>query len=100
MIETLRTILNLKKLDTIRIREDGSGSFNGKDAVNVYRLALIAQGLKLELAVPNMKMSRLSALQAAKRTTGLRTNKREVQLARVLVMLEQAKSQVVYLEEK
>jgi hypothetical protein len=98
MMETLRT-MNVKNLDTIRIKKDGSGSFNGKNAVNVYKLALIAQGLKLELAAPHL-IDNISNLSKAKKMTGLRTNNRGVQLERILLMLEQAKSQVVYLEDK
>lgn len=87
---------DIKQLDTIRIHEDGSGSFNGEDAVNVFKLALIANSLKIELAFPQFK---LTALKAAKEMTGLKTNNRAVQLDRILVMLEQAKTQVVYLED-
>lgn len=92
-------MVQIKPLDTININSDGSGSFNGENAVNVYKLAHLASMLKLELAYPSIRMtSCMSALKAAKITTGLRTNKREVQLERILVMLDQAKSQVVYLE--
>lgn len=89
--------MNLKELDTIHVQKDGSGTFEGENAVRVWRLSLVAQGLKLELAMPEQVP--MSNLKAAKELTGLRTNKREVQLERILVMLEQAKSEVVYLYE-
>lgn len=72
----------------------------GKDAVQVFRLAALASGLRLEIRCPGLKMSRhISALAAAKKITGLKTNKRQVQLERVELMLEQAKTQVVYVDK-
>lgn len=90
---------NLKPLDVIHVKKDGSGSFEGEDAITVWQLALVAQGLKLELSIPLRKRSP-SNLKIAKEMTGLRTNNRVVQLERILVMLEQAKTQVVFLEEE
>lgn len=92
-------MMAIKKLDVIHVQKDGGGSFQGENAVAVWRLALIAQGLKLELSKPPEAKPFSSNLRAAKAMTGLRTNKREVQLERILIMLEQAKSQVVYLED-
>lgn len=93
-------MMAMKPLDVIYVKKDGSGSFEGKNATSVWQLALIAQGLKLELSRPPKVKPFRSNLQAAKAMTGLKTNKREVQLERILVMLEQAKSQVVFLEEE
>jgi hypothetical protein len=93
-------LMAMKELDVIRIHKDGSGSFEGKHAVEVWRLTLIAQGLKLELSAPPEAPPFISNLNEAKKTTGLRTNSREVQLERILLMLEQAKTQVVYLEDE
>lgn len=95
--QSRKTLVQIAPLDTIRIHDDGSGSFNGENAVNVFKLALIANSLKIELAFPQFK---LTALKAAKGVTGLKTRNRAVQLDRILVMLEQAKTQVVYLEDE
>jgi hypothetical protein len=73
--------------------------FQGEKAVEVFRLATLISGLQLELRCPGMKMSRhMSALSAAKGITGLRTNNRQVQLERARIMLEQAKTEVIYVE--
>jgi hypothetical protein len=84
-------------VDTINVNRDGSGSFNGENAVKVYVLTNLACCLKIELACPEVRRV-LSALKAAKLITGLNSPKRQVHLERVLIMLEQAKTQVVYLE--
>lgn len=90
----------IKPLDTIRIGESGeASSFTGRKAVEVFRLATLASALRLEIRCPGMKMSRhLSALAAAKQHTGLKTNDRQKQLERVLVMLDQAKTEVLYVD--
>jgi len=83
-------------MDTIKTT-DACTVMQGRKAVAVFTLAALAAGLRLEMRCPGMKMSRhLSALAAAKARTGLRTNSRAKQLERVLLMLEQAKSEVVY----
>lgn len=91
-----------KQLDAIHVNRDGSGRFEGPNAVAVWQLSLLAQGLKLELSrPPEAKVKPFSSnLKAAKEMTGLKTNNRVAQLERVLLMLEQAKSQVVFLEEE
>lgn len=89
-------------LDTIQIGASGDAtSFTGRKAVEVFRLATLASGLKLEISCPGMRMSRhITALKAAKQLTGLKTNDRAKQLVRVLLMLEQAKSEVLYIEQE
>ena len=88
-------------MDYITTRENGEvSSMVGRDAVEVARLAVILSGLRLEIRCPGMKLTRhMSALAAAKQATGLRTNKREVQLARIELMLKAAKRAVVYVKE-
>jgi hypothetical protein len=89
----------MKQLDTIELTANGGGSFTGPDAVNVYRLATLVSGLQLEITCPGMRISRhFSALQAAKRITGLKTNNRAKHLERAKIMLAQAKTQVLYVE--
>ena len=72
--------------------------FSGREAVEVFRLAVLASALKLEMKGLRMSRRMASALAVAKRTTGLRTNDRAVQLARILVMIENAKRAVVHVE--
>jgi hypothetical protein len=84
--------------DTITLHESGSVSMSGRDAVEVFRLATLVSGLRFEISCPGMKISRISALQAAKHITGLRTNSREKHLERALVMLAYAKARVDYID--
>ena len=71
----------------------------GEKAIAVLRLASLAAGLKLEIRCPGLKMSRrLTALQAAKLTTGLKTNDRAKQLEVIEHLLEELKKQVTYVE--
>ena len=87
-------------MDRIETENGEVRSMVGRDAVEVFRLATLISGLRLELKCPGMKMSRhMSALKAAKTITGLKTNDRAKHLARAELMLEQAKSQVVYVEK-
>lgn len=72
----------------------------GRPAVEVFRLAALVQGLKLEIKSPGLKMSRHgSALKFAKQITGLKSNDRAVQLARAEMMLEEARGHVVHVKE-
>jgi hypothetical protein len=87
-------------MDTIELRANGGGAFDGPDAINVFRLASFVSGLQLEINCPGMRISRhITALQAAKRITGLKTNSRAKHLERAKLMLAQAKTQVLYIEE-
>jgi hypothetical protein len=80
---------------------DSHTSMQGPKAVNVYRLAMLIQGLKFELKCPGLKFTRLgSALKFAKVETGLRTNDRAKHVARLELMLEQAKSEVIYVDSQ
>jgi len=86
-------------MDTVTLIDNGGASFHGPDAVNVYRLAALISGLKLEMK--GLRMSRhISALAVAKRETGLKTNKRELHIARLEIMLENAKRAVLYVNER
>jgi hypothetical protein len=88
-------------MDSIQIKNGAATNMVGPKAVDVFRLAALVSGLRLELKCPGMKMSRhLSALAAAKTITGLRTNDRAKHLARAEIMLEQAKTEVVYVDEE
>lgn len=99
-VDCYKAMMAIKPLDIIHVQKDGGGSFEGPNAIAVWRLSLIAQGLKLELATPPHIKPFRSNLKAAKDMTGLRTNDKQQQLERILIMLEQAKSQVVYLVEE
>lgn len=89
-----------KPLDTITVSDVGT-TFSGPGAVSVFRLAAIASGLRLEMEAPKgMKVSRVSALSAAKKLTGLKTNNRDIQLDKIMGMLGQAKSRVLYLNKE
>jgi len=91
----------LKPMDTIEVREGGSISCDGPKAVNVFRLATLVSGLKLEMKCPGLKLSRHgSALKFAKPITGLKTNDRAKHVARAELMLEQAKTEVVYVDRE
>lgn len=72
-------------------------SFDGPEAVEIFRLAALVSSLKLEMK--GLRLSRhISALAVAKRTTGLKTNDRAKQLARVLEMLDVQKMKCEYVE--
>ena len=63
------------------------------NGITLFQLVLIKNGLQLEIKCPGLRMSRhITALQAAKRTTGLRTNKRDVQLARIIAMIAECEA--------
>ncbi len=82
--------------DTITIRDGHATSFDGRGAVEVYRLATLISALKLEIACPGMKAVRGGALKVAKQITGLRTNDRAKHIAAVEKMLAEAKAAVQY----
>jgi hypothetical protein len=86
-------------MDTVTLSNNGGASFHGPDAVNIFRLAHLISGLKLEMK--GLRMSRhISALAVAKQETGLKTNKRELHVARLEIILENAKRGVVYVDER
>jgi hypothetical protein len=86
-------------MDTITLCRSGATMAAGRDAVEVFRLATLISALKLEKK--GIRMTRgYSALSVAKQTTGLRTNDRDTQIARIEVMLEQAKREVLYIDER
>lgn len=63
-------------------------SCSGPVAVEAFRLRALISALKLEMV--GLKMSRgMSALAVAKRTTGLRTNDRAQQIARLRIMMQE-----------
>lgn len=87
-------------IGTITVENGEARSFTGRDAVEVYRLATLISGLRLELKCPGLKLSRHgSALQFAKQITGLKTNNRAKHIARAELMLEAAKRAVVYVDK-
>ena len=76
-------------------------SFEGPDAVKVYQLSVLASSLRFEIRCPGMRVSRhVSALQAAKKCTGLKTNDLELQLDRVERLLENAKRSIIVVDEQ
>jgi hypothetical protein len=63
------------------------------NGIELYRLIVLQSGLELELQVPGMRMSRhMTALQAAKRITGLKTNDRAKHLTKVCEMIDTARA--------
>jgi hypothetical protein len=83
-------------MDRIEHHEGGGISFVGCEAVNVFKLATLISALEFEHKT-GMKMSRhISALAAAKRITGLKTNDRTKHIARVKILLENAQAQVLH----
>ncbi len=85
-------------MDTIKVTSSCTVC-DGRDAVEVFRLAALISALRLE--IKGIRMSRgASMLAIAKRTTGLRTNDRTTQAARLRVMLEEARSRVHYADER
>lgn len=85
---------------TITYGPDGNArSFDGLDAVDVFRIATLISSLKLEMK--GMRMSRgMSALAVAKRFTGLKTNKREVQIAALEERLRIQRTMVTHITEE
>lgn len=80
-------------MDKISHGESGT-SFEGPNAVEVFRLATLISSLKLE--AKGMKLSRgKSALSVAKATTGLKTRDYSKHIARLEIMIENAKAQCV-----
>lgn len=80
---------------TITNHGNGGVSFVGPEAVEVFRLVILKNALKLEIKCPGIQMSRgMSALRAAKGVTGLKSNKREVHLAKVEQMIVEAQKLV------
>lgn len=84
-----------------RVETTADGSVTalvGKDAVNIAALATLLTALRLEIETNGrMQLTRgPSALRRAKGVTGLRTHDRRKHVARIEVMLEEAKRKVVY----
>lgn len=86
--------------NTISYSADGNAqSFSGHEAVEVYRIATLISGLKLEKV--GMKVSRhVNCLKIAKQMTGMRTNDRDAHIARLTVMLADMKyyATITYLD--
>jgi hypothetical protein len=83
--------------DSIEFTKGGGVSYNGPDAVNVFRLALVIRGLHAESNGMRLTRGR-SALSVAKQLTGLRTNDRAKQSEAVERLLEEAKAKVTVKE--
>lgn len=83
----------------IAYRANGEAqSFVGRDAVEVFRLATLISGLKLESK--GMRVSRhVNCLKVAKQTTGLRTNDRQKHIDRLQVMLAEQKEKVAHVTD-
>lgn len=71
------------------------------NGIRVVQLAALVSGLKLEINCPGMRMSRhITALQAAKAITKLKTNDRKKHLVIAESMLEEAKAQTAYVSDE
>lgn len=83
-------------MDTINITPYAT-LFSGPKAVGVFRFAALISALRLESK--GMKMSRgRSALSIAKEITGLKTRKHAEHIARLEILLANAKREVAYVE--
>lgn len=83
-------------LGRIERSEHGAVTFSGRPAVDLFALTTLRRALELEIRSPGLRLSRrISALKAAKQRTGLKTNDRRTHLARVLVMIEEARARCV-----
>jgi hypothetical protein len=65
----------------ITVHDDGAISIVGPDAVSMYAWLTTRRALAFEVAHPGMKMTRFSALQAAKRNGFVPANVRTKQQA-------------------
>lgn len=73
-------------------------AFDGRNAVEIYRLAALISALKLE--GQGIKVTRgASAMKIAKSITGLKTNKREVLIERLREMLDRQRDLVEHFTE-
>lgn len=79
--------------NVITNRDGLLSSVTGPKGMDAYRLRVLASGLKLEMKCPGLKMSRIGALAAAKRVTGLKSNSRAKHLEAVEAMLAAAVSE-------
>lgn len=77
----------------------GGTMFSGPKAVEIFRLHALASALSLETKGIRLSKGR-SALKAAKLATGLRSNDRLKHIARIAVMLEGLKREVVVNEQE
>lgn len=78
---------------TITISKNGTQIFDGAAAVNVYRLATIVSGLRLEMKGMRLTAKAPSCFSIAKREFGLKGNKAKV-LEQMERILHQARSNV------
>jgi hypothetical protein len=84
-------------MDTISHGKGGT-MFEGRQAVEVYRLNVLIKALELhKLGIQAFRGC--SALQAARVTTGLRSRKADDHIARLRVMLNNALAQTVQVQE-
>jgi hypothetical protein len=83
------------QIGRIESSPDGAVMFSGKPATTLYSLLALSHALRIEIRCPGMKAVRGGALRIAKQRTGLKTNDRRTQLARVEVMIEAARAQCV-----
>jgi hypothetical protein len=84
-----------------QITYDANGdarSFVGEDAVNVFRLAVLISALRFNIKT-GMKITANYRLSTIKQVTGLKTNDKNAQLARLEEMLAEAKSKVEHVGE-
>lgn len=88
--------MSAPQIGTIERTAHGATVFSGKPATELYALITLEHALRFEIRTPGMRISsKVNALKAAKQRTGLKTNDRRTQLARVLVMIEEARAKCV-----
>jgi hypothetical protein len=86
-------------MDRIEHHSNGSTSLVGPDAVNVFRLVTIKQGLLFEERCPGMKMTRgVNLRKVAKELTKLKTNDRTKLAAAIQLLIDQAHAKVLHVD--
>lgn len=87
-----------KQSEITLTKEGYARSFVGREAVEVFRLRTLIQGLKLE--EHGIKVRRgLSCLKIAKAETGLRTNNRQAHIATIQTRIEELLDKVAITTE-
>jgi len=83
-------MIEIKPATNIIENENGQfRSARGPDAIYAYQLRILIEGLRLEAA--GIRVARgISCLKKAKSLTGLKTNDRAQQAARIKILLDEA----------
>lgn len=82
-------------MNTITSLPGGGIVCEGPKAVSMFQLLALKSALNLEIRCPGLTLSRRgSALSVAKRITGLKSNKREVHIARIEQMIAETAKEI------